>query len=233
MNDKQRASTTTLRTRRQILRRRRRERQFLVFGVLIFALGAVAFVSYNVYSGKTEGPFGKPFVSNAADFLSDVTTPCPPPGAVPLDSGEVTVRVLNSTDRQGLAATTLEDLVGRGFLSGGTANFTRFAYEGTARIAFGKEGVRQGYTVARHFDHPELVLDSRRGSAVDVVLGLTFDKLIPLYSPELAPDLQLTQTSQCLPAELVQPEPAPARYPVVEVSPSPTPSPTSTPQSSP
>jgi hypothetical protein len=141
-----------------------------------------------------------------------------------MDAGEVTVRMLNSTDRQGLAATTLEDLVGRGFISGGTANFTRFKYEGTVRISFGIDGVHQGYTVARHFETPELILDSRDGTGVDVVLGDTFDKLIPLYSPELAADLQLTQATQCLPAIQIYPEPAPARYPLVGVSPSPSPS---------
>jgi len=224
VSDKQRPSTTTLRTRREILRKRRRERQIFVFSVLIFTMGVLAFMSYNIYSGKTEGPFAEPFVSNAAGFTSDVTTPCPPPGALPLDAGDVTVRVLNSTDQQGLAARTLEDLVGRGFLPGGAANFTRFEYEGTARIAFGIDGVQQGYTIARHFDHPELVLDSREGTAVDVVLGIEFDKLIPLSSPELAPDIILTQIAQCLPAININPEPAPAKYPIVGVSPSPSPS---------
>jgi hypothetical protein len=229
VKDKQKASTTTLRTRREILRRRRRERQLFVFGTLICVLGVVVYFFYSVYTGKAEGPFSRPFITAAAAYESDVTLPCPPSGAFPLSPSEVTVRVLNSTKRSGLASTTRDDLVGRGYLDGGTANFNRFQFEGTARISFGPDGVQQGYTVALNFEDPTLVLDSRRGTSVDVVLGTLFDKLVPLYSPQLSTEIPLTASAQCQPADLIEPEPAPFNYPVVGVSPNPTatPSPSS------
>jgi hypothetical protein len=225
VKDKPKASTTTLRTRREVLRRRRRERQILVFGVLICTLGALVFLSYNVYVGNTEGPFTRPFTTVAVDFQSDITLPCPPSGSEPLPASEVTVRVLNSTSRSRLASTTLNDLIGRGFLDGGSGNFKRFEFEGSARISFGRDGVQQGYTVALNFENPVLLLDSRRGTSVDVILGDEFDKLVPLYDPQLAPGIPLTAAAQCQPADLIDPEPAPLNYPLAGVSPDPTASP--------
>lgn len=213
MTDKPRDSTTTLRTRRQILRRRRRERQFVIFGALVFALGALAFTAYGIYSGRITDVLTAPLTTPAHDFESEITLPCPPHDSTPLPEGEVLVRVLNSTKRSGLAATALADLVGRGFQSGGTGNFKKFEFPGTVRISFGPEGVLEGYTVARMFENPEIHLDAREGHSVDVVLGLDYDGLIPLGSPELDPKLIMTATSSCLGVDLIEPEPAPVNYP--------------------
>lgn len=220
MKDKPRSSTTTLRTRRELLRRRRRERQFLVYGAIVFAMAAVAFSAYSIFTGKVEGPFAEPFITNAGDFSSEITLPCPPKDSLPLPESDVMVRVRNSTEKPGLAGTALADLVGRGFQSGGANNFEEFEFEGTARIIFGVDGVQEGYTVARHFTDPVLVLDSRNGPGVDVILGIKYESLVPLYSPNLDPNLQLTEPAECLPASLIEPILAPSRYP----EPSPVPS---------
>ncbi|MBN2177387.1 MAG: LytR C-terminal domain-containing protein [Demequinaceae bacterium] len=219
MTDKQRPSTTTLRTRRELLRRRRRERQFLVYGTLVCAMGAAAFSAYNIYTGKVEGPFARPYITNAGGFSSEITLPCPPSDSYPLPESEVLVRVRNSTDKQGLASTALTDLVGRGFQSGGANNFEEFVFDGTARIVFGVNGVQEGYTVARHFEDPVLVLDSRNGAGVDVILGTQYDRLVPLYSTDLDPTLILTAPAECLPASLISPILAPSRYPVPSAAP--------------
>lgn len=229
MNEKPRASTTTLRTRRELRRRRRRERQFLVYGVIIFAMGTIAFLSYQIYTGRIEGPFAAPFITAADDLSSDIMLPCAPPDSYPLKEAEVMVRVRNSTDKQGLAATALADLVGRGFQSGGANNFDEFPFEGTARIVFGIDGVQEGYTVARHFIDPVLVLDSRKGAGVDIILGKEYQALVPLNSPDLDPTLQLTATADCWPASLIDPILAPSRYPVPSPAPSVTVSPTTSP----
>ena len=223
MNEKPRTSTTTLRTRRELLRRRRRERQFLVYGAILFAMGAVAFSAYSIYTGKVEGPFAEPFITKAGDFSSEITLPCPPKDSLPLPASEVMVRVRNSTDRSGLAGTALADLVGRGFQRGGANNFDEFEFEGTARIVFGVDGVQEGYTVARHFTDPVLVLDSREGAGVDVILGTKYESLVPLYNSNLDPTLQLTESAECLPANLIEPILAPSSYPKPSPAPSVTP----------
>lgn len=201
-----------------------------MYGTVIFAMGAVAFSAYNIYTGKMEGPFAAPFITNAGDFSSDITLPCPPKDSLPLPESSVMVRVRNSTERAGLAGTALSDLIGRGFQSGGANNFDEFEFEGTARIVFGVDGVQEGYTVARHFTDPVLALDSREGAGVDVILGVEYESLVPLYDPNLDPNLQLTEPAECLLATLIDPILAPSKYPIPSPVPSVTPTESPTPQ---
>ncbi len=222
-------STGTLRTRREILRRRRRERQVIVFGVAAIALGAVGFASYSVYSGEAEGPFSAPFVTPAGDFFSDIKLPCPPPDTLPMNVGEVPYRVLNATDRAGLAGEVSKTLEGRGFVPVGVGNSSR-KYDGHVRISFGPEGLVQAYTLANQFSNYELVLDNRTNTTVDVLIGEAFSDVTgirPLLAPELQPDILLTENAPCLPLRLVEPEPAPRIVPddPFTIEPSPTPSP--------
>ncbi len=157
----------------------------LFFGILTIALGVVGYGAYAIYTGAMVGPFSAPFVTKAADFKSDITLPCPPDDTVPMDTGDVLVRVFNGTTRPGLAGTVLSDLEGRGYFGAGAANWSR-TYAGDARIMFGVEGVREGYTVARNFVNPELILDTRPGVTVDVVVGADYSgELVPLIDPSL------------------------------------------------
>jgi hypothetical protein len=226
--DKPTSSTSKFKTRREILRRHRRERQVLFFGVLTIALGAVGFGAYSIYTGTMAGPFSAPFVTKAADFKSTITLPCPPADAVPMDTGDVLVRVFNGTDRAGLAGTVLTDLTGRGYYGGGAGNWGR-TYAGTARISFGVDGIREGYTVARNFVNPEFILDTRPGVTVDVVVGADYkNKLVPLTDLSLDAKLPLEAPGPCEKARLIEPEPAPRNLPVdprVSASPSASPSP--------
>jgi hypothetical protein len=230
--DKPTSSTSKFKTRREILRRHRRERQVLFFGVLTVALGTVAFGAYSVYQGSIESPFSAPFVTRQGDFDSDITLPCPPSGSVPMDSGQIVVRVFNGTDRSGLAAKVLSDLEGRGYYGAGATNWSR-TYAGVARIAFGVDGVQQGYTVARNFPDYELILDTRKGPTVDVVMGELYNDatgLVPLLDASLDATLPLSAPAACLNARLIEPEPAPRTLPDDPfASPSPSSSPSSTP----
>ena len=230
--DKPTSSTSKFKTRREILRRHRRERQVLFFGVLTVALGTVAFGAYSVYMGSIASPFSAPFVTKQGDFDSDVTLPCPPSGSLAMNSGEIVVRVFNGTDRSGLAAKVLTDLDGRGYYPAGASNWSR-TYAGVARIAFGVEGVQQGYTVARNFPEYELVLDTREGHTVDIVMGELYDDsagLVPLLDPALDPELPLSAPAECLNPRLIDPEPAPRTLPD---DPFATPSPSATPTTTP
>ena len=137
-------------SRRAAVRRHRRERQVLVFGILTIAIAAVVFISMGIYKGTISGPFNVGFVTPSADFTSTINVACPPSGSKPLDSSEVAVRVLNGTDRSGLASNTLDDLVGRGFVSLGSTNWNQ-TYDETARIMFGESGIQKAYTLALQF----------------------------------------------------------------------------------
>lgn len=215
-------------TRRQVVRRHRRERQVLIFGIILIVMAAVVFISMGVYKGTIQGPFNEAFVTPEAEFTSDVTLVCPPPNTLPLEPTEVAVRVLNGTDTPGLAGNTLEDLTGRGFVGLGATNWSR-AYPGVARIMFGETGLQKAYTLALYFPTAELVLDTRPNATVDVVLGKQFDGLVGALDPQLDPNTQLTANAPCLPLSQVEPEPAPRNYPPDPLAPKTTPTPSPSP----
>ncbi len=214
-------------SRRKVVRRRRRERQVLVFGSLMIGIAAVVFISMGIYKGTISGPFNEGFVTPSAEFSSDITLACPPTNSLPLTPGEVAVRVLNGTDTPGLAGNTLEDLTGRGFVGLGATNWNR-QYDKTARIMYGETGLQKAYTLALQFPAAELVLDTRKNSTVDVVLGKQFKQLVKQIDPQLDPTAPLTANVPCLPVDQVEPEPAPRIYPadpLASITPSPSPSP--------
>jgi hypothetical protein len=241
-----------LRTRREVVRRHRRERQFLVFGLLIGLLATVSVIAYAIYQGRIDSPINFAFVTPPPDFESTIKWPCPPvnegndaddPDAVhenmPMEPSQVTVRVLNGTkgtpdEQPGLAGSTLEVLKGRGYVGVGATNWSR-TYKESVRIQFGEEGLRQAYTVAVNFPEYVLVLDNRKGAVVDIILGELFEtnEIRPQYAPELDPTVELTSPVQCLPINLVQPEPAPRIIPVDPLAPVVTPSPSPSPSPSP
>ena len=94
------------------------------------------------------------------------------------------MRVLNGTDKPGLASNTLDDLVGRGFVSLGSTNWNQ-TYDKTARIMFGESGIQKAYTLALQFPASELVLDTRLNATVDVVLGAKFKGIVKQLDPQL------------------------------------------------
>lgn len=212
MNDAKPRRATS---RRDVVRRRRRERQIVVFGVSVIALGALAVTAAAIYRGDAPGLFDQAINSPASDYETDVTLVCPPVDTVPLPANEVVVRVNNATNISGLAGTTSRTLQGRGFVTVGTANWSR-DFEGSVAVHFGSEGVREAYTVARHFTTVDYVLDTREGPTVDVVLGDEFaetPRLRELLEPELDPELRLAAPGECLPVTLVVAEPAPRVLP--------------------
>ena len=225
------AAGTPQGSRRRVVRRHRRERQVLVFGVIVIAIAAIVFIAMGVYKGTIQGPFNVAFVTPQAEFTSDITLVCPPSGTYPLDPAEVAVRVMNGTEEPGIAKTTLNDLEGRGFVPLGASNWNR-EYGGTARIMFGETGVQKAYTVALQFTTAELVLDDRKNATVDVVLGAEFVQIVDPLDSQLDPEQPLAANSQCLPVTQVEPEPAPRIYPEDPLAPEPTTSPSPSPSAS-
>ena len=227
------ANSGRLATKSEVIKRRRRDRQIIIFGFLTVALAFIAFVAYSVYQGSIVSPVNYAFVTAPEEFESEVTLPCPPSGdeALPMPANEISFRTLNATEETGLARSFLEDLSGRGFVAVQATNWNQ-EYDGMVLIAFGKDGLRQAYTIANQFPEYELVYDNREGAIVDVILGdrAVNAELRPLYAPELSPELELTAPGPCLPIDLVFPVPGPARLPadplapVESASPSPSPS---------
>ena len=225
MSQNDTSTTSKMRTRREILRRRRRERQILFFGLLVIAVAATGVWGYLLFTDRATGIPDKPFTTIQGDFNSDIQLACPLPDSYPLEEGTVVVRVQNGTDVQGLAGRTLDNLIGRGFIDGGASNW-RGDYDEVARIMFGVEGVQQAYTVARHFEEYEMILDTREGRTVDVVLGVRFDGLVSQRDVILAAEEPLEAPARCLQAQFITAvEPGPATLPDDPTEPEATPSP--------
>lgn len=216
--------------RRRAVRRHRRERQTIVFGIALIAIAAVAFAAAMVYQGEAEGPFASEFYTPAGEFESDVKLACPATGSLPLPPEEVVVRVSNGTDVSGLAGSVADSLRGRNFEVVGAINWPR-GYAEHVQILYGMDGLQHAYTLATHFNEVDLVLDSREGITLDLVLGEQFavdPALREMLSPELDADLPLAARGECLPAHLITAQPAPRTLPenpLAEADPDPSASP--------
>ncbi|WP_062383297.1 LytR C-terminal domain-containing protein [Demequina iriomotensis] len=201
--------------RRAQVRRHRRERQIIVFGVLLIGVAFAAIFAAGVYKGEIAGPISQPFVTPEGAFESNVTLVCPPPSSTAMAHKNVGVRVLNGTGISGLAGAVSTELDDRNYVIVSTSNWSR-TYQDNVRLYFGPDGIRQAYTVARNFDgEVDMVLDNREGSLVDVVLGEAYESgnLRSELDAELAPGTSLTANAECLPASLITPEPAPRSLP--------------------
>lgn len=221
--------------RRAAIRRRRRERQILVFGLILVGLAFTGLFFASVYRGDVDGPFSAPFVTPESEFETDVNIACPPSGAMPLPPTEVALRVMNATETAGLAGTTADDLEGRGFVVVDATNYSR-PYTDAVQILYGEEGLVQAYTVSTYFTEFEMVLDSRDSAVVDVILGDAYGNgsLRPQDAPELSLENPLVRPQQCVPIELVVPVPAPRNIPenpLATASPEPSESPSPEPSS--
>lgn len=222
------ANSGRLATKAEVIKRRRRDRQIIIFGVLVVILAFVAFMAISVYEGRAASPISYAFVTNESDADSEITLPCPPSGedALPMTADQISFRTLNATEETGLARIFLEDLAGRSFVAVQATNWNQ-EYEGLARITFGKKGLRQAYTIANQFPEYELVYDDRDSALVDIILGdaAVNAELRPLYAPELRLDLELTAPGECRPIDILFPVPGPARLPDDPLAPEPSPSP--------
>ena len=196
---------------RQRRRRHTRERQAVVFGVLLGGLAVAAFGAAAVYTGNVSLPFlARDFSSPEPTGLAAVNSPCPPEGATPVPYGQVAVNVLNGTNRVGLAGDTAAALASRGFTIGQQLNASQMGYStyaGTALIQFGTQGVAAAYTVAAQFDTPQLVLDTRADASVDVVVGSTYNSLVAAADVVLVADQPFAVPEGCIALDQVTPVP--------------------------
>ena len=198
---------------RALRRRHRRERQALLFGMLVAVLALAALGAIGVFTGAISSPFSRDFTTPKADPKDAVDpAPCPPEGTLPVGYKDIQAKVLNSTKRGGLATTTAAALTGRGFTIVGTGNSSANV-PGNVRIGFGATGVGAAYTIAAQFDHPTLVLDARADAGVDIVVGDAFEALLDLKAITLDPAAPLKGVAGCVPLADAVVAPAPVVTP--------------------
>lgn len=203
-------------------RRHTRERQAVVFGVLLGGLAVAALGAGAVYTGNLSLPFlDRDFTSPAPTGLAAEDSPCPPEGATPVPYGQVSVTVLNSTNRSGLAGDTADALAARGFVIAAQGNASAAGYTSyadTALIQFGTQGVAAAYTVAAQFDSPQLVLDDREDASVDVVVGATYNALVAAADVVLAADQPFAVPEGCVALDQVTAIPRPTPPPATDAA---------------
>ena len=189
---------------RALRRRHRRERQAVVFGLLIAALCVGALGAVAIYTGGIDAPFSRPFTTRAPETTAAPgPPPCPPDGTLPVAYDQIQVTVLNATPRPGLAGQTAEALTARGFAVLNTGN-SPSAVPGPARISFGPAGVAAAYTLAAHLDGARLLLDSRADATVDLALGDEFVALLDPAAIALDPAAPLVGQEGCVPLDLAE-----------------------------
>lgn len=183
-------------------------RQAVLYGVLISALVLVSLVAAAVYSGTMDPLFDRPFTSpDPSEIDGGTAVACPPPDTLPLAYNSMEVRVLNSTTRAGLASVVAGQLAERGFAVHAVGNYPGTTYSGTVMIAFGTDGLAAAHTISAQFSEPSLVLDTRTGMVIDVVVGAQYQSLIDPTAVLLDPNVPLQGPEGCLPVEEVTPEP--------------------------
>lgn len=163
---------------RAIRRRRMRERQALIFGSLVAALGIVGLGAVAVYSSDTTLPFDEGFSYKEKPVDPVYPTACLPEGTKPVAYSKVKVNVYNaSEDRTGLASAVSKGLRDRGFEIQEIGNSSEKRV-GDA-IVYGYKDLSRAYTLAAHFPSAALILDDdREERVVDVLIGQDFKALI-------------------------------------------------------
>lgn len=157
--------------RRGRLGRRIRHGVVLVLLAGLVAAGIVTALA--IINGQIRLPV--PEQRNAASVL------CPDDSFDYLPNEAITVNVLNSTNRAGLARAVADELAGRKFLVGTVGNTTS-SYRGTALVVSGAAGQPAAFSVQRNVPGSDYVQDGRTDASVDLVLAPDFRELV---KPEL------------------------------------------------
>lgn len=186
-------------TPRERFLKERQRKQNLIFAVTTAVMAALVLLSLLVLTGLIPVPIGDEF-SKATKYASAGTRPCPAGEAKPVDPASIRVQVLNTTSRQGLAAsgTNLLKSVGYTPLEAGNASPE---YAGTVEIDVGPAGVNEAYTVARFFPKSKVVLTEATDKTVSVLLGTFYDDSLSADDAKRisASQANLQAPSGCLP----------------------------------
>ncbi|MDC4233414.1 LytR C-terminal domain-containing protein [Actinomyces sp. B33] len=157
---------------RQRFLRERQRKQNLTFAVTGLAMAGLSLVGLLVLTGILPIPGGE--FSEEVRYAQAGDTPCPSTDARPVDPSTVTVQVLNTTSRQGIASAATQMLTAAGYAPLEAGN-SMGEYPGTVEIDAGPNAVDQAYTVARFFPGAKVVLTESTDETVTVLLGTFYD----------------------------------------------------------
>ena len=194
-------------------RRHKHERQAVVFGVLIAFLAVTGLAAAAVYTGAIDPPFERDFSSKESSDDKVTPQPCLPAETLPVPYSSITLRVLNSTDRAGLASSATEDLVTRGFVVESTGN-SKKSYSGV-QVAFGAAGLSSAYTLAAHLPEARFIYDDREDASLDLYLGASFSGIADIDSVSLDPTVAMASVEGCTVIESLTPTPRTTTAPPV------------------
>ncbi len=180
------------------------ERQAVVFGVLLAGLALVGIGAAGIMTGAISSPFSKPIATpSVVDDALTTATPCLPKGTKPVEYSKITINVLNASGQPGLARSTSDAMVERGFTVKTVGND---ASKVTApRIVFGPKGLAQAYTVAAQLKDAKLALDTRKDRSVDIVLGTESHVLLGTKNVHLNAKKAMTSAPGCVAIAKVKP----------------------------
>lgn len=183
------------------LRRRRvHERQAVIYGSIGAVLAVAALGGAAVYTDALDLPFlDVGFTTPEPEpTAARPAVPCLPDGTLPVPYAAVQVAVLNGSSRNGLASETANSVSTRGFVVAESGNYPT-SISWPVQISFGAEGLAAATTLAAHLDDAVLVLDTRTGPVVDLVLGEAFPGLVDPATVLLDPALPLAPALDCVP----------------------------------
>jgi hypothetical protein len=178
--------------------------------LVVLAVAAVAAVAYALQQRTDDGRGG-----TAAPLVCATVSPAPKVSAAPAKvaalrlpaPGQVRLRLLNGTPRDGLARVVANELAKRGFRVSATGNAPR-ALVGASRVYYGPTGRPAALLVSAHVLGSSVVpVPSAAKGAIDVVLGSTFARLRTL--PETSAYVRVLTTTG-VPATTPTPAPSPA-----------------------
>ena len=156
-------------------RRRQRRRALITIGVVLLGLFFAFWYALSYYEND----------ASSAQPQIAATPTCRTPDPNEVTPGQVTIRVLNATDRTGLAAATAKDLAALGFRVSGADNDDSDRKAPTvAEVRYGPEGKARARLVRTVLPKGTRTHnDQREGTDVDVVLGREYTDLRPLPTP--------------------------------------------------
>lgn len=182
---------------RAIRRRRVRERQAVVFGVLVATLGAVGLWSVGVYNGALSLPMNTEFsyVEQLTDEVFD--TACPLQGTKPVGAKKIKVNVLNASEKNGLATGVSRALTSRKMKVQSTGNAE--TQRATTAIVYGPKGLAAAYTLSAHFPMVALILDdTKENTVLDLLIGGDYSSLLDPADVPLVADEAMTPRLGCV-----------------------------------
>lgn len=171
------AQRSTKDAQRAAYRRRKQQRETFVFTVLGSIMVLVALLGIVIGFGIVPFPFFNGF-SEKTKIATVGSVPCPLAPGDYLAPKKSELKVLNGTDRNGLAGDVKKELEALGFVVTNTDNAPSGESTAPVLIVSGPAGVNAAYTVAEAFPESIIELDSRPDPTVTITLGEGYEHVL-------------------------------------------------------